>query len=145
MGMSCLIRLSFLPAGYWSCPVSLTEDRRCVCGREGVCVCVAKAPCKASYSYFWLVLGSWECRMTFFSLASEDSHTSLTPTPGTKTQCLPDELHCFWIHGVRRFGFHWALLHCISTLNEWQGRFGVVQGLSKFLYLINRINTAYSF
>ena len=56
-------------------------------------------------------------------------------------QCLPDELNCLWIHGVRRLGLHGALFHSISTLDEWQGYFCVVQSLPKLFHLIKRVNT----
>lgn len=62
----------------------------------------------------------------------------------SKTLCLPDELYCFRIHCIGRFGFHWALFHCISTLNKWQSCFGIIQSLSKLFHLINRVNTGSS-
>lgn len=58
-----------------------------------------------------------------------------SPTPALPEADLPDELHRLRIHGVWRLGFHWALFHCISTLDEGQGCFGIVQGLPKLLHL----------
>lgn len=57
------------------------------------------------------------------------------PPPALPEADLPDELHRLRIHGVWRLGFHWALFHCISTLDEGQGCFGIVQGLPKLLHL----------
>lgn len=70
------------------------------------------------------------------------SSLQLPAPPACKEmQCLPDELNCLWIHGVRRLGLHGALFHSISTLDEWQGCFCVVQSLPKLFHLIKRVNT----
>lgn len=63
---------------------------------------------------------------------------SCSPAPTCWKQTSPDELHRLGVHGVWRLGFHWALLHGISTLDEGQGCFGIVQGLPKLLHLTNR-------
>lgn len=63
--------------------------------------------------------------------------------PCKKMQRLPDELNCLWIHGVRRFGLHGALFHGISTLNEWQGCFCIVQSLSKLFHLVKTVNSVF--